>query len=136
MAFFLSPKELSSPPRGNELGQQEDKGEIQDSACLSLASSTEGQTPTGKGPGQVDGPQATFSPPASAYVTILGGVQRPTTTTDRGQVQVPTWPKSEHPHSLNLTYNLFSLSHPVFFLLFLKDFIYLKVKVRDGETER
>lgn len=73
MAFFLSPKELSSPPRGNELGQQEDKGEIQDSACLSLASSTEGQTPTGKGPGQVDGPQATFSPPASAYVTILEG---------------------------------------------------------------
>lgn len=32
MAFFSSLKQPSSPPRGNELGQQEDKGEIQDSA--------------------------------------------------------------------------------------------------------
>lgn len=42
MAFF-SLTQPSSPPRGNELGQQEDKEEIQDPACPPLASSTEGR---------------------------------------------------------------------------------------------
>lgn len=107
MALFFSLKQPSSLPRGNELGQQEDREEIEDSAC-SWGQLRTG-TPAAPAPGQVD----------ACPWPVLGSTCRPKPRSPtrggqpgshcRSQGQPPSWAgrprhERERPHSYCFVY--------------------------------